>query len=80
MFISAFIAARNLGKHFIDDPWRAGIFEGMQVAVLVNALLLFHNNYFVLDAVYQTVVYFVFGYIAFWAIRVAELQSVPMQR
>ncbi len=80
MFISAFITTRNLGKHFIDNPWRAGIFEGMQVAVLVNALLLFHNNYFVLDAVYQTVVYFVFGYIAFWAIRVAELQSVPMQR
>jgi hypothetical protein len=78
MFISAFLAARNLGKHFIGDSWQAGIFDGMQAALLVNVLLLFHNNYFVQDPVYQTIVYFVFGYIAFWRIRISEYQSSSM--
>lgn len=69
MFGSSFMMAGKLARSYASNPSRYGIFTGMQVAILSSGLMLLHSNYFVLDAVFQTLVYFMFGYVAYWTIR-----------
>lgn len=76
MFASAFLLAGRLARAHADDRRLSGLFDGMQAAVLSAGLMLFHSNYLVLDPVFQTLVYFMFGYLGYWSLRTAA--SDPM--
>jgi hypothetical protein len=71
VFAAAFLSAGRLSRYFASDPWRRGIFEGFKAVILAAGLMLFHSNYFVVDPSLQSLIYFVFGYIGFWTLRVA---------
>lgn len=69
VFWSFFRAASRLSDAYRADPWRHGVFEGMQVALFCCFMMIPHNGAFAVDAVFQTLVFFVFGYIAYWSLR-----------
>lgn len=71
LFAGAFFSAGRLSRSFVSDPWHRGIFEGLQAVILAAGLMLFHSNYLVLDPSLQSLIYFVFGYIGFWTLKVA---------
>lgn len=72
MFVSAYLGARQLSRLHVSNPWLNGVFEGLQAVVIAAGLMLFHSNYFVLDPAYQSLIYFVFGYIGFWSVRITN--------
>ena len=69
MFVSAYLGAWRLSRLNVSNPWHRGVFEGLQAVIMAAGLMLFHSNYFVLDPAFQSLIYFVFGYIGFWAVR-----------
>ncbi len=71
MYLSTFIAAGRLARHFSYDPWRAGLMRGMQAAVAITMVSFVNKRFFVFHVGYQTFLMFVFGYLAYWTNRVA---------
>lgn len=69
VFLFFFRRAVLLSDAYRADPWRHGVFEGMQVALFCCFMMIPHNGAFAVDAVFQTLVFFVFGYIAYWSLR-----------
>lgn len=69
VFLVFFLSAARLSAIYKNDPWRHGVFEGMQVALFCCFMMIPHNGAFAVDAVFQTMVFFVFGYIAYWSLR-----------
>ncbi len=66
MFWWAFAAAGKLRKYYEHDKFHTGVFSGLQAAVAILALSLFHKAFFVFDIGYQTIVMLLFGYIAYY--------------
>lgn len=65
MFASAFFMAGRLARHYRGrDPFRTGLFEGLQAAMAVLALSLAHKDFFVVHIPFQALVYLLVGFIA----------------
>ena len=67
IFIIAFIYAQKLeercGNH---DPWMGGIFLGLQGAVFILYISMWHKNFFVYHIGYQIIIVTLFGYLIYW--------------
>ncbi len=66
IFFSAYSACRTLTEYYHVDKWKASIFHGLQVAIVIFTLSLFHKSSFVFHISYQVLLMLVFGYIAYW--------------
>jgi hypothetical protein len=66
MIWAGFRTAGRLARRHAHNPWRAGIFEGIQAAMAVIFVTLWHKRVFVFDVAYQTMIVLVFGYLAYW--------------
>ena len=65
MMASAFFMAGALARHYRGrDPFRCGLFEGLQAAIAVLTLALAHKDFFVVHIPFQTITYLIVGYIA----------------
>ncbi|HET7204906.1 MAG TPA: hypothetical protein VFI92_16215 [Steroidobacteraceae bacterium] len=65
MLGSAFFMAGSLARHHRDrDPFRCGLYEGLQAGIAVLTLGLAHKDFFVVHIPYQTITYLIVGYIA----------------
>jgi hypothetical protein len=69
VFWAAFRAAMRLPALHADVPWRAAVFEGLQVAVVLLFLSLFHKQAFLRHLPYQALLMTVLGYLAYWQAR-----------
>jgi hypothetical protein len=66
MFVVAFQSAGALRRRFIDDPYRSGLFSGLQAGVVILMLSMFHKSFFVFDIGYQTILMLLFGFLAYY--------------
>ena len=65
MMASAFFMAGSLARQYRNrDPYRCGLYEGLQAAIAVLTLGLAHKDFFIVNIPYQTVTYLFVGYIA----------------
>lgn len=70
MLAASFVTAGRLCRdHYMKNRWRSSLFRGYQSVILVFGVMLFHNNYFVLDITFQTLMLLVIGHIGYWAFR-----------
>jgi len=67
MFVSAIRLAGRLAKLFRNSPFYAGLFNGIQVGVVLLALSLAHNNMFVFQFQYQVLVMLLLGCLVYAA-------------
>lgn len=66
LFWAAYRTAVRLERRYADDRWHKAIFRATQAATAVLFVSLWHNNLFVFQVGYQTVVVLLFGYLAYW--------------
>lgn len=66
MFWTAFRSAGILRQRFSSDPYKAGIFSGLQAGVVILALSMFHKSFFVFDIGYQTLIMLLFAYLTYY--------------
>jgi hypothetical protein len=66
MFWGAFRSAGILRQRYRFDPYKGGIFSGLQAGVVILALSMFHKSFFVFDIGYQTVVMLLFAYLTYY--------------
>lgn len=73
MFVSAFRTAGWLSKHYDNtDPFRAGLFDGLRVAMVVLTISLAHKDFFIYHIPYQTLVLLIIGVLVISARRAAS--------
>ena len=82
MFAAAFFMAGRLAGHYryLNDPFRTGLFEGLQAAMAVLALSLAHKDFFVVHIPFQACVYLLIGFIANSWLRIVQAQGVRRER
>jgi hypothetical protein len=82
MFAAAFFMAGRLAGHYryLQDPFRTGLFEGLQAAVAVLALSLAHKDFFVVHIPFQACVYLLIGFIANSWLRIVSAEGVRRDR
>lgn len=73
LFFSVFRAACNI-EHAIVDPYAWAVLKAMQAGILVMGLNLLHNNYFVFEIGFQTLLFLIFGTVILLARRHARHQ------
>lgn len=66
LFWAAYRTAVCLERQYADDRWHNATFRATQAATAVLFVSLWHNNFFVFQVGYQTVVVLLFGYLAYW--------------
>ncbi len=66
LFAVAFRDARKLEKHYWNDKRQSAIFLGLQGAIAVLYISLWHKNFFVFHIGYQAIVVVLLGYLVFW--------------
>jgi hypothetical protein len=77
---SAFFMAGSLARQYRNrDPFRCGLYEGLQAAIAVLTLGLAHKDFFIVNIPYQTMTYLFVGYIcsAWLATRREGKRRVP---
>ncbi len=66
LHINAYRSAHYLVTHSRTNPYRQYVAEGLQAAVIVFSLSLFHKNFFVFHIAYQTLFFTVLGTLSVW--------------
>jgi hypothetical protein len=70
MLAASYVTAGRLCRnHYMRNRWRSSLFKGYQSVIFVFGVMLFHNNHFVLDITFQTLVLLVIGHIGYWGFR-----------
>jgi hypothetical protein len=77
MLWAAFLSAGRLARRYATERWRAGLFQGLQAAVAVLFVSLWHKNLFVFQLSYQTLLVLLLGYLAYWERAPSPGQSAP---
>lgn len=78
MFWSAYQTAGKLANDGRFDSYHQAIFSGIQAGVVALGLSLAHNNYFIFEIGFQTLLMLVLGYIAFWS-NLSSAKSFDMK-
>ena len=65
IFLSAFRLAGRLGRQHASSPYLAGLFQGLQAAVVILALSLLHKPFFTFQLGYQVLVAVVLGFLVY---------------
>ncbi len=66
LFMVAFRNANELERRYAGNMEQSGIFLGLQGAIAVLFISLWHKNFFVFHIGYQAIVVTMFGYLAYW--------------
>ncbi len=72
---NAFKSARYLVKHSRTNPYRQYVAEGLQAAIIVFSLSLFHKNFFVFHIAYQTLFFTVLGTLSVWHFKAYQADN-----
>lgn len=71
LFLSAFRCAGWISAHYRgQDPFRAGLFDGLRAAIAVLALSLAHKDFYIYHMPYQTLVLLVLGFLMVYRLQV----------
>jgi len=66
LFLSAFIVATRLKRHYRDDAFLSSMFTAIQCAVLILFVSLGHKSFFIYHIGFQTLYVTILGYLAYW--------------
>ena len=81
MLASAFFMAGGLARHYRGrDPYRTGLYEGIQAGIAVLTLGLAHKDFFVVHIPYQALTYLLVGYVAGAWLQVQRYEVRPRGR
>jgi hypothetical protein len=76
MFWWVYRAAGQLSRQYMAHPQTQALFRGVQAVIPILFLSLAHKNFFVFNLPYQTFVFGLLGFVAYWVRRTAEQQTV----
>ncbi|BFM05568.1 hypothetical protein [Halioxenophilus aromaticivorans] len=62
----AFYYACQLEKTYSRDGWLSGIFVGLQGAIVILYISMWHKNFFILHIGYQAIYTTLFGFLIYW--------------
>ncbi|MEE9343848.1 MAG: hypothetical protein V3V12_09465 [Gammaproteobacteria bacterium] len=66
MFFIGFKTAVKLEKVYSEDSRQSALFLGLQAAMVLLYISLWHKNFFVFHIGYQTIAILAFGYLSYW--------------
>lgn len=66
LFGTAYRSASWLGRYYEGDLWKASVFEGLRVGVVIFGINCFFQASFVSHLQYQTLFLLLIGYLAYW--------------
>jgi len=64
--VVAFTHAGRLEHRFSHDSWLSGIFLGIQGAIVILYISMWHKNFFVFHIGYQNILVTIFGFLIYW--------------
>ncbi len=67
LFFVAFRTAGKLESEYEMNPWLSALFVGLQGAIVVLFISLWHKNFFVFHIGFQAIPILIFGYLAYWS-------------
>jgi hypothetical protein len=65
-FVIAYHYCVQLEKTYRRDEWLSGIFTGLQGAIVILFISLWHKNFFVFHPGFQIIVITLFGFVIYW--------------
>ncbi len=66
IFVVAFKFSGKLERRYAEDKWLSGIFLGLQGAIVILYISMWHKNFFVFHIGLQIIVVTLFGFLTYW--------------
>ncbi len=66
IFAVAFVFAGKLERRYWEDNWMSGIFLGLQGAIVILYISMWHKNFFVFHIGFQIIIVTLFGFLSYW--------------